>query len=103
MPTTDPLVHLPVHNFSHMGHVIVVDGCLDVGTATKYHLTPIRLNLRCECPEKDLDTIIDTLSKNREALKAKIRASAPVQTAAKIAPKPVTPPPVRTGPRKKFA
>lgn len=96
MPT-DPLAHLSVHNFERMGHVVVLDGCLDVGTVAKYHLTPVRLNLRHECPEADLDSIIDTLSKTRVALKAKIRNA--MQVSAPTASAPAT---ARTGPRKKF-
>lgn len=99
MPTTDPLAHLPVQNHTHMGHVVTLDGCLDVGPSktSSYHLTPVRINLRSECPEKDLDTIIDLLVANRIALKAKIRAATTTPTtSAPVAP------PQTTGPRKKF-
>ena len=99
MPITDPLVHLPVSNFAHMGHVVILDGCLDLGPSktSSYFLTPVRINLRSESPEKDLDTIIATLVANRVALKAKIRAA----TALPATPAPVAPPQT-TGPRKKF-
>lgn len=96
MPT-DPLAHLSISDHTRMAHVVIVEGCVDVGMALKHFLTPVRLNLRCECPEKDLDAIIDTLSMNRDALKARIRsATAPPPSAT-------APVPVRTGPRKKFA
>jgi len=88
---------LSIHDHTRMAHAIVVEGCLDVGTASKYFLTPVRLNLRCECPEKDLDAIIDTLSKHRDALKARIRSATATPSSA------TAPAPVRTGPRKKFA
>jgi hypothetical protein len=86
MPTdVDVLAHLSIHDFTHVNGTVEVNGNVDVGTAARYHLTPVRLVLRRESWEADLDRALKVLS--LPALKAKLAAEMK--------------PPVRVGPRRK--
>jgi hypothetical protein len=71
MPRVDFLAHLPVHSFA-FDHTVEAVGSVDVGTDTACYLTPVRLVMRADSWEDDLDRILDVL--NDPTLRRKIAA-----------------------------
>ncbi len=93
---TDPLANLCVEQGAAYPGGVYVEGSVNLGVPPELHMSHLRFVLRTATALQDLDTVIDLLVANRQALKNRIaHAIAAPASPATVEPRP-------QGPRRKL-